>query len=228
MLEFTEETKIIDRDNSFQYQDALASVEQVLEQTNEKFREVTQVVQQKNSGLIPLVSAAFINSCLKLSNSAKILGDMAGYGIGEILSADVSPCKCRIVEEESSTRVVFDALIPKKIKYIRNKNADVSNIYATYLADFYRKVGEKKRRIFNEAVVIEFINHFCCREDMVDHDNFDYSAFLDAISAAFLIDDGPLYCSYFMDSITDTRNYSEFIILPRKQFMVGQIRDCKL
>ena len=28
MLEFTEETKIIDRDNSFQYQDALASVEQ--------------------------------------------------------------------------------------------------------------------------------------------------------------------------------------------------------
>lgn len=217
MFDFIEEKEVINRDSAFQYQDAFKTVAHALERANEQFSDLTQTVHQQNATLIPPMTANFINSCLKLANSAKILGDMAGYGIGEILSADVSPCKCRIVEEEISTRVVFDTLIPKKVKHIRNKNADVSNIYATYLADFYKRVREKKWRVFNEPVVIEFINHFCCRKDMVDHDNFDYSPFLDAISAAFLIDDGPAYCSYYMDSVSDTETYSEFVIIPRRR-----------
>lgn len=228
MLEFQEEIAVKQRSHNYGYEDSIKYVDAAISNVNKCSEELHSAVSMKNPSLISLAVTKFIKSCLALANASKNLGDMTGNCVDEVYSADVPLCGCRIVEEESSTRIIFDTLIPKKIKYKKNKNADLSNIYAAYLAEYYKVAHETEHRLYNEPVILVFLNHFCSKTDMIDPDNMDYHAFLDAISATFLVDDGPEWCAYFMDSVMDTRNFSEFIIFPKRLGLQNMIKHLQL
>lgn len=132
--------------------------------------------------------------------------------------------KASVSREGEVTHIVFDKLIPKRLKSGYDNSHYIWDQFrnALYTAvDELRKEGGKID-FYGGRVVLCYIHCFS-KARLTDYDNINTKPVTDAISACFLKDDSPKHVAKYEDYKIGTSDHTEVYLVPVERFPVFAI-----
>lgn len=101
-------------------------------------------------------------------------------------------------------RITFDKF-SQKLRY----DYDTNIYYAGYRAVAEEYIANNPIDPFKRKVMLAIVSH----AGKLDNDNIEIKTFIDAaIKGIFVLDDSPAYLSLYLDTIEDTREYTEMFL----------------
>lgn len=217
MLDFKEEANINETGEcrgQLKYKALANSIRKKLKKISSIMDDISLYIESGYTSFADESSVKLVEEGIMLSDSIKRFASAIGSNPDTSISRIAIPVSVTM-EENDTCSIKFGQLLPHKPKR-GCKVKDNNDICNAYLEGFYKEMQKfKDIPEYTEPVVICFIHHYKSERDMVDHDNYDIKPFIDAICVKFLHDDGPKWCSYYMDYVMDNASFSEIKIIKK-------------
>ncbi|MBR2401492.1 MAG: hypothetical protein IKB01_01815 [Lachnospiraceae bacterium] len=118
-------------------------------------------------------------------------------------------------EENHILHITMESLLPSRdigstnLEYLRD----------TYYNAFYERFKDGKFKVYENKVVIVFVQIYANNAPMRDNDNSETKVITDLISTFSLIDDNPYWCNQYFLSEKGEYTHTEIFVVPESQFV---------
>lgn len=171
--------------------------------------------KERNRLLLEKTEYSIVKESMLLSNMIRsAVTDKGDKSVIESVCNDL--VRAEVVEEGAVVHIVFNTLLPKRMKNGTLRDLDVE--YLTYAAALNKAFKQHEIARYSEKVFLCFRHIYTSEREMLDHDNIEIKTVLDAITLNVLHDDGPKQCGLNIDYEMGEYKHTEIDIVPVKEF----------
>ena len=179
--------------------------------------ETLDALEHDNSFTTENLFTSLVKETISLCNMAKRVCSDNGYRKA-ISKATASQVSCSFSKQNGLYRIRFDKLFPKRVTFLGN---DADNIWQSYVMALQNTLFAEGITPFGERAVVVYMHHFANDESMIDYDNMDSKAILDALAVYFFKDDNPKHFAKYEDfTYSDNgTSFTEILIMSQSKFI---------